>query len=101
MFRGGGGGVSLSFSLARTHLNDQQKRYENSRCVLLVLLSADVFDDALISRFFSSIFIRSSLFSSYVFRNTKSGALLDALLLLLLLIIIIIGRRFRFVDSVR
>ena len=39
--------------------------------MLLVLLSADVFDDALISRFFSSIFIRSSLFSSYVFRNTK------------------------------
>ena len=68
--------ASLSFSLARTRLNDEQKRYENSRCVLLVLLSADVFDDALISRFFSSIFVRSSStlvssFSSYVFRNTK------------------------------
>ena len=56
--------------------------------MLLVLLSADVFDDALISRFFSSIFVRSSstLVSLFAFRN-KSRAL-DASLLLLLLVLL-------------
>ena len=56
--------------------------------MLLVLLSADVFDDALISRFFSSIFVRSSstLVSLFAFRN-KSRAL-DASLLLLVVVLL-------------
>ena len=83
--------ASLSLSLSRARLNDQQKRYENSRCVLLVLLSADVFDDALISRFFSSIFVRSSstLVSLFVMFRNKSRAFLDASLLLLVLLLVL------------
>ena len=82
--------LSLSLSLSRARLNDQQKRYENSRCVLLVLLSADVFDDALISRFFSSIFVRSSstLVSLFVMFRNKSRAFLDASLLLLVVVLL-------------
>ena len=91
--------LSLSLSLSRARLNDQQKRYENSRCVLLVLLSADVFDDALISRFFSSIFVRSSstLVSLFAFRN-KSRALDASLLLLLLLSADVFDLLIQFVD---
>ena len=59
--------------------------------MLLVLLSADVFDDALISRFFSSIFVRSSstLVSLFVMFRNKSRAFLDASLLLLVLLLVL------------
>ena len=94
--------LSLSLSLSRARLNDQQKRYENSRCVLLVLLSADVFDDALISRFFSSIFVRSSstLVSLFVLFRNKSRALdaSSSLLLVLVLSADVFDLLIQFVD---